>query len=207
MAEGTGDLTESKARNPRLRAEPTSDTPCPPRGPHHPVLTASPSLSRFLFALCLSVFISFSLPLSRARARALVYISRCALAPLPRFARWYLCLCRVLPPFSASSTLQRPSPRACSPSGRPQFAVSTASLPSRRADLPLRRLPGVTARALRHGYEVMNAGLPRRGGNSRGIAATGPRLPTVAAFPEKSEIERVVTSEPSEVEVEQPGHR
>lgn len=200
MAEGTGDLTESKARNPRLRAEPTSDTPCPPRGPHHPVLTASLSLSLPLCVLpfCLHLFLSTSF-------RARVYLSLRSRA-LAAFCSLIPVLVPRPPSFLRFVDAPRPSPRACSPSGRPQFAVSTASLPSRRADLPLRRLPGVTARALRHGYEVMNAGLPGRGGNSRGIAATGPRLPTVAAFPEKSEIERVVTSEPSKVEMEQPGH-
>lgn len=73
MAEGTGDLTESKARNPRLRAEPTSDTPCPPRGPHHPVLTASLFLS---LPPCVPSS-SLSLYLFRARARvSLAALSR-----------------------------------------------------------------------------------------------------------------------------------
>lgn len=87
MAEGTGDLTESKARNPRLRAEPTSDTPCPPRGPHHPVLTASLSLSLPLCVLSSSL----SLYLFRARARA-----RVSLAALSRPCRVLLvgtCAC------------------------------------------------------------------------------------------------------------------
>lgn len=166
VAEGTGDLTESKARNPRLRAEPTSDTPCPPRGPHHPVLTASLSLSLPLLPLYLSPRLSLSFSLSRLVSFARACITRRALAPLPR---WYLCLCRVLPPGSASSFFSS----ALAESGRPQFAVSTASLPSRRADLALRRLPGVGTRAPCHGSaKVMRAGLPRREGNSRGIAAT-----------------------------------
>lgn len=81
-AEGTGDLTESKARNPRLRAEPTSDTPCPPRGPHHPVPTASLSLcvSLFLPVLASSRVL---LPPTDARARARVISRRVARAPLP----------------------------------------------------------------------------------------------------------------------------
>lgn len=170
MAEGTGDLTESKARNPRLRAEPTSDTPCPPRGPHHPVLTASPSLSLppCVLPFCLYLFLSTSF----ARARARVYLSLHSRA-LAAFCSLVPVLVPRPPSFLRFVDAPRPSPRACSPSGRPQFAVSTASLPSRRADLPLRRLPGVTARALRHGYEVMSAGLPRRGGNSRGIVCHG----------------------------------
>lgn len=157
MAEGTGDLTESKARNPRLRAEPTSDTPCPPRGPHHPVLTAVLSLSLPPCIPSFSLYLLHSISFVRARARAC--ISRCALAA-------FCSLVPVLVPRSPSCLRHvdapRPSPRARSPSGRPQFAVSTASLPSRRADLPLRRLPGVAARALRHGCEVMSAGLAEK---------------------------------------------
>lgn len=100
MAEGTGDLTESKARNPRLRAEPTSDTPCPPRGPHHPVLTASLSLS---LPLCVPSFSLYLSPyLFRARARVpLAALSRpCHVLLVDTCAG-----CRVLPPASASSTL------------------------------------------------------------------------------------------------------
>lgn len=77
MAEGTGDLTESKARNPRLRAEPTSDTPCPPRGPHHPVLTASLSLSLPPCVLPFRLYLFLSTSFARARARvSLAALSR-----------------------------------------------------------------------------------------------------------------------------------
>lgn len=144
-------------------------------------------LSRFHFAFCLSLFISFSLPLSRERT---------SLAALSRPCRVLVPVLVPRPPSCLRLVDTPRPPRTRLPSGRPQFAVSTASLPSRRADLPLRRLPGVTARAPCHGYKVMSAVLPRRGGNDRGIAATSLRLLTVA-FPDKSEVERVVTSEPN----------
>ena len=139
-------------------------------------------------------FLSFSLHLFLSISFARAYTS---LAALSRPCRVLVPVLVPRPPSCLRFVDAPRPPRTRLPSGRPQFAVSTASLPSRHADLPLRRLPGVTARALCHGYEVMSAGLPRRGRNDRGIAATSLRLPMVRLFPNKSEVERVVTSEPN----------
>lgn len=106
-----------------------------------PAASPPPSLSRFPS--------SRTLAFSPSRAFTRAYISGHAhTRPCLVYA---LLTCARLP--CSFSLSPRPSPRARSPRGRPQS--STASLPSRRADLPLRRRPGVaTARALRLGCVV-----------------------------------------------------
>lgn len=161
MAEGTGDLTESKARNPRLRAEPTSDTPCPPRGPHHPVLTASLSLSLPPCVLPFRLYLFLSTSFARARARV-------SLAALSRPCRVLLvgtCACAassLLSPLRRRSTSFSSSVLAERPTAvcglHREFALASrgpATPPATRSNCTC---------SLRHGYEVMSAGLPRRGG-------------------------------------------
>lgn len=158
--------TKSKAKpvTPGSRAEPTSDTSCPPRGPHHFVLVIRlffllfrPSSSRSSNPYPPSLFAPISSFLISSRQKFLLFpsssyhcLSRIHLPPsmLPSSSRLRFASflqfnspsCSLLPPvlLAARSPANRSRPPRVCP---------------RRADLPLRRLPGVAARA----HEVPSA--------------------------------------------------
>lgn len=146
--------TKSKAKpvTPGSRAEPTSDTSCPPRGPHHFVLASfsflvslfEPLLSSSHFIILPSSLLAKSLssiPLSHPRTPPSLYafLLRPAFASLLSYS-FHSPSCSLLPPvlLAARSPANRSRPPRVCP---------------RRADLPLRRLPGVAARA----HEVPSA--------------------------------------------------
>lgn len=148
--------TKSKAKpvTPGSRAEPTSDTSCPPRGPHHfvlasfsflvslfePLLSSFSPLSYFIFFLHLFSPKVSSIPLFLPYTPPSLYASFFVPPSSRFFPTVHSPSCSLLPPvlLAARSPANRSRPPRVCP---------------RRADLPLRRLPGVAARA----HEVPSA--------------------------------------------------
>lgn len=205
MAQGTGDQIESKARNPRSWAKPASDTSCPPRGPHH-FRPRHPPISFQLSFVPSSSFLGLSNPAAvplypfSFRSWSSFYLVSILgspkVPPIPLFL--------ISPPSSHVYFLLRPAfvsllsyalytscsllPAVLLAARSPANRSRPARVCPRRADLPLRRLPGVTARA----HEVPSAW--RRSRKTAGEAGTTAASTVPTELSLVKPIDRVVPS-------------